>query len=162
MLPWWNLLMGQCCIKYAISGGVQLDNTMDGIFWTKYQCKDAKYANNNVLENNPIAWTETTVPVRYKFDGNLNRKVQNEKKLNKISIFICICICRAICDFVWVIYDVWHAKLITGTSSPRIEKQKAPIKPMNGEIVGTATANSTAAVTSTVLKGNKVTMIIRI
>lgn len=40
---------------------------------------------------------------------------------------------------------------ITGTRSPRIEKQKAPIKPINGEISGTATANSTAAVTSTVL-----------
>lgn len=42
-------------------------------------------------------------------------------------------------------------KNITGTKSPRIEKQNAPIKPMNGEILGTATANSTAAMTSTVL-----------
>lgn len=32
-----------------------------------------------------------------------------------------------------------------------MEKQKAPINPMNGEMVGTATANTTAAVTSTVL-----------
>lgn len=51
-------------------------------------------------------------------------------------------------------------RFITGTSSPKIEKQKAPIRPMKGEIVGTATANKTAAVTSTVLKSNKVTMLI--
>lgn len=42
--------------------------------------------------------------------------------------------------------------ILTGTKRPRIEKQKEPIKPMNGEIVGTATANRTAAVTRTVLK----------
>lgn len=41
---------------------------------------------------------------------------------------------------------------ITGTKSPRIEKQKAPINPMNGPIVGTATANNTTAVTRTVLE----------
>lgn len=35
---------------------------------------------------------------------------------------------------------------------PSIEKQNAPMRPMNGEIVGTATANSVAAVTRTVLK----------
>ena len=35
----------------------------------------------------------------------------------------------------------------TGISSPRIEKQNAPISPINGEIVGTATASKTAAVT---------------
>lgn len=40
---------------------------------------------------------------------------------------------------------------LTGIRSPRIEKQNAPIKPMNGEIVGTAIANKTAAVTRTVL-----------
>lgn len=33
-----------------------------------------------------------------------------------------------------------------------MEKQKAPINPMNGDMVGTATANKTAAVTKTVLK----------
>lgn len=41
--------------------------------------------------------------------------------------------------------------MLTGTRRPRIEKQKAPINPINGEIVGTATANNTAAVTRTVL-----------
>lgn len=41
--------------------------------------------------------------------------------------------------------------LLTGTRRPKIEKQKAPISPINGEIVGTATAISTASVTSTVL-----------
>lgn len=42
----------------------------------------------------------------------------------------------------------------TGIRRPSIEKQNAPIKPMNGEIVGTATANKTAAVTRIVLKMN--------
>lgn len=41
---------------------------------------------------------------------------------------------------------------LTGTKRPKIEKQKAPISPINGEIVGTATAITTASVTSTVLK----------
>lgn len=54
--------------------------------------------------------------------------------------------------WAYVLNDILHAKHITGTRSPRIEKQKAPIKPINGEMVGTATANRTAAVTSTVLK----------
>lgn len=35
-------------------------------------------------------------------------------------------------------------------SKPKIEKQKAPITPTNGPIVGTATASNTAAVTITV------------
>lgn len=52
----------------------------------------------------------------------------------------------------------------TGTKSPRMEKQKAPINPINGEIVGTATANKTAAVTKTVLKkiktNNKITTVV--
>lgn len=39
-----------------------------------------------------------------------------------------------------------------GMSKPRIEKQNAPINPMNGPIVGTATASSTDAVTRIVLK----------
>lgn len=38
-----------------------------------------------------------------------------------------------------------------GMSRPSIEKQNAPIKPMKGPIVGTATANRTAAVTRIVL-----------
>lgn len=37
-----------------------------------------------------------------------------------------------------------------------MEKQKAPIKPINGDIVGTATANKTAAVTKTVLEINQI------
>ena len=44
------------------------------------------------------------------------------------------------------------AFLLTGKMRPSIEKQKAPIKPMNGAIVGTETANTTAAVTRTVLQ----------
>lgn len=44
---------------------------------------------------------------------------------------------------------------ITGTKRPRIEKQNAPIKLINGPMVGTATANNTTAVTSTVLKETK-------
>lgn len=49
-------------------------------------------------------------------------------------------------------YLVYYIFLeLTGMSKPRMEKQKAPINPMNGEIVGTATANRTARVTSTVL-----------
>lgn len=43
-------------------------------------------------------------------------------------------------------------KKLTGTSNPRIEKQKAPIRPINGDIVGTHTAKTTAAVTRTVLQ----------
>ena len=31
----------------------------------------------------------------------------------------------------------------TGIKSPKMEKQNAPISPMNGPIVGTATANKT-------------------
>lgn len=42
-------------------------------------------------------------------------------------------------------------QILTGTRRPKIEKQKAPINPINGEIVGTATASNTARVTSTVL-----------
>lgn len=46
--------------------------------------------------------------------------------------------------------------IITGTRRPNIEKQKAPISPINGEIVGTATASKTAAVTKTVLNKRKI------
>lgn len=42
--------------------------------------------------------------------------------------------------------------IITGNNNPKIEKQKAPINPMNGPIVGTATAITTANVTKIVLK----------
>lgn len=38
-----------------------------------------------------------------------------------------------------------------GINKPKIEKQNAPIKPMNGPMVGTATANRTAPMTITVL-----------
>ena len=38
-----------------------------------------------------------------------------------------------------------------GINRPKMEKQKAPIRPINGAIVGTATANNTAAATKTVL-----------
>lgn len=41
--------------------------------------------------------------------------------------------------------------LLTGIINPRMEKQSAPIKPTNGAIVGTATANSTVPATKTVL-----------
>lgn len=41
-----------------------------------------------------------------------------------------------------------------------MEKQKAPINPINGDIVGTATANKTAAVTRTVLKIEQIPKII--
>lgn len=41
---------------------------------------------------------------------------------------------------------------LTGNIRPRMEKQKAPIRPINGAIVGTDTAKTTAAVTKTVLK----------
>lgn len=39
---------------------------------------------------------------------------------------------------------------LTGMRSPKMEKQKAPISPINGEISGTATASATVAVTITV------------
>lgn len=45
-----------------------------------------------------------------------------------------------------MMYDM----ILTGMINPRMEKQKAPIRPMNGAIVGTRIANTTAAVTSTV------------
>lgn len=41
---------------------------------------------------------------------------------------------------------------LTGTNKPRMEKQKAPISPIKGAIVGTKIAKTTAAVTSKVLK----------
>lgn len=56
--------------------------------------------------------------------------------------------------FVWLLFEYLNLSnsIITGINRPRIEKQNAPIKPINGEMVGTATANNTTAVTRTVLK----------
>ena len=45
---------------------------------------------------------------------------------------------------------------LTGNIKPSIEKQKAPIRPINGAIVGTETAKTTAAITKTVLKNKKI------
>lgn len=42
---------------------------------------------------------------------------------------------------------------------PKIEKQKAPIKPINGAILGHATANNTAAVTMMVLNGKWIDLV---
>lgn len=54
-------------------------------------------------------------------------------------------------------FDIYFVKrILTGMSNPRMEKQNAPISPINGEIVGTATARTTAAVTRTVLKINDI------
>lgn len=93
-------------IQYSFSGCVQFDDTVDGIFWTEYQSEDAKYANDNILEDNPIAWTKTTIPVGYKFDGNLieqtiergkeNEREKKNKSKNNISIsftFNVLCAC---------------------------------------------------------------------
>lgn len=54
--------------------------------------------------------------------------------------------------FVYVYIYRYLFNLITGNMRPRIEKQKAPMRPMNGPIVGTQMAKTTAAVTMTVLK----------
>lgn len=48
--------------------------------------------------------------------------------------------------------DDEKSSYLTGNIKPSIEKQKAPIRPIKGAMVGTETAKTTAAVTKTVLK----------
>lgn len=52
---------------------VKLNNVSYSTLWAKYQSTDSKNDNNDILKNDPVAWTETAVPIRNELNCNLEK-----------------------------------------------------------------------------------------
>lgn len=59
---------------------VQADDLFNWVFGTEYKCQHTENANNNILPDDPIACTETAIPICDQFDGKLF-SIRNKNRL---------------------------------------------------------------------------------